>query len=366
MKRQIVKGSTSQIITVFIQDFSSAIGAGLGSLDQNSGIVGGYVRTGEVGLALAVDENVTTEGTYEAPTTAGQVRIGTPANMRTGTYELHFHNNLFAAASESVFIILGGATDMAELVIEIELTTALVVPDAAGTAVTLADGAHGGSSTVLTLSQLVISGSHASGTVNIDNSGGAALNIDSSVTDAVVVGAGGGGDGFVVRGHGAGAGCYIVGGGSGQGLLIAKGLFIDTVEVAGTTILTGAVTMSAGLTAAITGTVSGNSTHDAAAVKTAIEENDSKIDHLWETTEDNAGTRRFTATSLSTPITELAAVPAANASIVDKLNWLFMLAKNEQNRVTNAATVLNDAGDAVIGTAVLGYDGTTFTREKWG
>jgi len=63
---------------------------------------------------------------------------------------------------------------------------------------------------------------------------------------------------------------------------------------------------------------------------------------------------------------EIVAPPAATASMEAKLDWLFMLAKNEQERVANAATVLNDAGDAVIGTAVLGYDGTTFNRGKWG
>ncbi len=36
-----------------------------------------------------------------------------------------------------------------------------------------------------------------------------------------------------------------------------------------------------------------------AAVKTAIEADGSKIDHLWETTEDDGGTRRFTADSLA-------------------------------------------------------------------
>ena len=84
MKAQLVKGSTSVILTVFIQDSSSTTGAGLGSLDQTSSIVGGYVRAGGTGVALAVDQNVTTEGTYEAPSTAAQVRIGTPlyANHR--------------------------------------------------------------------------------------------------------------------------------------------------------------------------------------------------------------------------------------------------------------------------------------------
>lgn len=123
MKLQVAKGTTSKILTVFIQDSSSTTGAGLSGLDQTSSIVGGYVREGGTGVALAVDENVTTEGTYEAPTTAAQIRIGTPANMRTGTYELHLHNDLLATGADSVFITLGGAANMADLIIEIQLTS---------------------------------------------------------------------------------------------------------------------------------------------------------------------------------------------------------------------------------------------------
>lgn len=122
MKFTLTKGEQSVILTVFILDSSSTTGLGLGSLDQSSSIVGGYLKRSGTGVALAVDQNVTTEGTYEAPTTAAQVRIGTPANMRTGTYELHFHNDLFTTA-DWLSITLGGATNMAPLNLEIQLTT---------------------------------------------------------------------------------------------------------------------------------------------------------------------------------------------------------------------------------------------------
>ncbi len=45
-------------------------------------------------------------------------------------------------------------------------------------------------------------------------------------------------------------------------------------------------------------TATGFSTHDAAAVKTAIEANGSKLDHLWEMTEDDGGVRRLTTNAL--------------------------------------------------------------------
>ena len=121
MKFQLVKGENSVILTVFIQDSSSGVGDGLAGLDQTSGIVGGYVKRNDTGVALVVDENVTTEGTYEAPSTVGQVRIGTPANMIAGTYELHFHNDLFTT-EDWVTVTLDGATDMAPLTLEIQLT----------------------------------------------------------------------------------------------------------------------------------------------------------------------------------------------------------------------------------------------------
>lgn len=137
MKFTRKKGSTSNIITVFIQDSSSTTGAGLAGLDESSSIVGGYVREGELGSALAVDENVTTEGTYEAPTTAGQVRIGTPANMRPGVYELHLDDSLFVAGTEILTIVLGGATNMADLPLEIQLIDELAIQSVGSRQVTI-------------------------------------------------------------------------------------------------------------------------------------------------------------------------------------------------------------------------------------
>jgi len=121
-KHQFVKGETSVILIGFIQNNSLTTGLGLGSLDQTSSITGGYVKRNGTGVALAVDENVTTEGTYEAPTTAAQVRIGTVANLPTGHYEFHFHNDLFTTA-DYVVIGLGGAVNMAPLEFEIQLTS---------------------------------------------------------------------------------------------------------------------------------------------------------------------------------------------------------------------------------------------------
>ena len=121
MKFQIKKGEQSVILNVFIQDSSSTTGAGLSGLDESSLITGGYVKRNNVGVALAVDENVTTEGTYQSPSAAGKVRIGTVANMPVGNYELHLHNDLFTT-EDWLTIGLSGATNMATLELEVQLT----------------------------------------------------------------------------------------------------------------------------------------------------------------------------------------------------------------------------------------------------
>jgi len=75
---------------------------------------------------------------------------------------------------------------------------------------------------------------------------------------------------------------------------------------------------------------SGNwSTHSAADVKTAIEADDSKLDHLWETTEDDGGVRRFTSNALEeAPSTDLTAVQTVTDKLdtmleADDANWKF-------------------------------------------
>ncbi len=174
MKFQVVKSETSVILTVFIQDSSSTTGAGLGGLIHTSSIVGGYVKRNGTGVALAVDEDVTTEGTYQAPSAAGKVRIGTPANMTAGTYELHFHNDLFTTA-DWLSITLGGATNMAPLTIEVQLT-----------GLNLNDSVRAG------LTALPNAAADAAGGVPISDAGG--LDMDGLATAEQVsqIGSGGG------------------------------------------------------------------------------------------------------------------------------------------------------------------------------
>ena len=212
MKIVIPKGSTSRILHVFIQASNVTTGAGLGSLTEASSIVGGYVREGGTGVALAVDEDVTTEGTYQAPSAVGKVRIGTPANMRTGTYELHFHNDLWATGAESVAITLGGASNMADLTIEVQLSDPVrglgspsALPNAAAGASTglLINGSNSGT---ITFAALTITGT-TTYTGHVLYSDGIAIAAPSTANR----------EGFIVTGNGTGDGVKVIaGGGAGS------------------------------------------------------------------------------------------------------------------------------------------------------
>jgi hypothetical protein len=62
---------------------------------------------------------------------------------------------------------------------------------------------------------------------------------------------------------------------------------------------------------------------------------------------------------------EVTAVPAANASLSAKVNWMFAQARNKGLQTSTTKTLRNDADDADIATSAISSDGTTFTRNKW-
>lgn len=119
-KFTLEKNPTSVILIVNIKDSSKTDGSGLAGLDESSSIVGNFIKKNGLGIALAIDEDVTTEGTYQAPSSAAHVRIGSPANSRPGVYELHFHDDVFDSTPWVTMPAFGGATDMADLAIEVQ------------------------------------------------------------------------------------------------------------------------------------------------------------------------------------------------------------------------------------------------------
>jgi hypothetical protein len=62
---------------------------------------------------------------------------------------------------------------------------------------------------------------------------------------------------------------------------------------------------------------------------------------------------------------EAGSVPAATSSIKDKLNWLFLLARNKRTQTATTAAVRNDADGADVATAGVSESGGTTTRNAW-
>ena len=65
-------------------------------------------------------------------------------------------------------------------------------------------------------------------------------------------------------------------------------------------------------------------------------------------------------------LSELAAVPAANAAIADKINWLFMLARNRVTQSATTQTVYADDGTTSVSTSAVSTAAGTTTRAEFG
>lgn len=116
-KLAIVKGTTSKLINVFVQDSSVTTGAGLAGLVYNSGsLTGYYIREGD-SSATAITLATMTVGTWAS---GGFKEID--ATNAPGLYQLGIPDAALASGAKSVIVYLKGAANMAPVVLEIELT----------------------------------------------------------------------------------------------------------------------------------------------------------------------------------------------------------------------------------------------------
>lgn len=120
-KLSILTGATSQSVNVFIQDSSSTVGAGLSGLAFNtSGLIGYYTFAGT--NATSVQISLVTLAAVNSAFSSGGFKEIDATNMK-GLYRLDLPNAAIASAKgRSVTIMLSGATNMAPLALEIELT----------------------------------------------------------------------------------------------------------------------------------------------------------------------------------------------------------------------------------------------------
>lgn len=161
-KLQIVKASTDVTVYIFIQNSSVTTGAGLTGLVYNSpGLVCYYVRPLAASAALSLASQTVTG----AHTDGGFVEVDS-TNM-PGMYRLDLSDAICATGVNSVIIHLKGATNMAPVSLEIQLTS-----------VNLNDGVRGG------LTAIPNAAADAAGGLPISDAGGLDLDtMNSNVSD---------------------------------------------------------------------------------------------------------------------------------------------------------------------------------------
>lgn len=211
MKLNLTGGSTSITLLVFIQDSSSATGAGLTGLVFNSaGLTAYYARPGAATAAITLATQ-TVNGAYSS---GGFVEVD--ATNMPGVYRFDIPDAAIAAGVTSVVAMLKGAANMAPLLLEIQLTPAPAN-------LTQIDGqATNGNNATLSLAQL-----------NIVNSAGSAIVASST---------GGNGHGIAASGNGSGEGISATGGTTGNGVqangragIVAQGFVVEGISVVGQT-----------------------------------------------------------------------------------------------------------------------------------
>ena len=117
MKKLILAGATDQTIDVFIQDSTSTTGGGKTGLAYNTASLVCYYRKGATGSATAL--TLATQTVGGAHSDGGFVEID--ATNMPGMYRLDLSDTIVATAG-TVSLMLKGATGMAPLPIELQVT----------------------------------------------------------------------------------------------------------------------------------------------------------------------------------------------------------------------------------------------------
>jgi len=180
-------GELSNVLEIFIQDSTQSDGRGLTGLVFNSaGLTCYYKRNKGTAAVVVALADITTLGTF----VSGGFEQVDATNM-PGVYEFDPPDAALAVGAESVVFLLKGATNMAPLVLEVDLNGQV-------NTVAINGGLLDGYNATLKLKQL-----------DIENDAGTALRAAST---------GGNGHGVAASGNGSGEGLSTTGGATGHGI----------------------------------------------------------------------------------------------------------------------------------------------------
>ena len=358
-KLDILKASTDVTVYVFIQNSSLTTGAGLTGLVFNSAsLVCYYVRP----LAAAAQLSLATQTVTGAHSDGGFVEVD--ATNMPGVYRLDLSDAVCATGVNSVVVMLKGATNMAPVLLEIQLTS-YNPNDAVRLGLTALPNANAEAA-----GGLYTRGSGA-GQINQQANGQIDVNLErmknvaQSATDLTD---------FADTGYDPAThkvqGVVLVDtlttytgntpqtgdsfariGVNGAGLTnidLPDQTFNLTGNITGN--LSGSVGSVSGAVGSVTGNVGGNVTGSigSLAAQAKADVNAEMVDALVTDT-----------------YAEPAAVPAATASLKDKIGWFTALSRNKRLTTATQDALRNDADSGNIATAALSDDGTTFERTEY-
>ena len=309
MTIQILGGSTSQTVRLFIQDTSKTDGSGLTGLVHNTSGLTAYYAKGATGTATAITLATQTAG--GAWTSGGFVAVdGT--NM-PGVYRLDIPNAALDSEVETI-VMLRGAANMAPVLLRVMggkvQSNAVTVADKTGYSLSAA-GVNAVSDGVC---DELLSGHTTPGTVG-----------------------------------------YILG-----GVLIAANFNQRTVQVTGSNHV--AADIHELQPAVIQSTHFATDALDANALAASfVAEIQSGLSTLTAA-QVNAEVLDVLQTDL---FGELAAVPGASSSLKDKIAFLFMLARNKVTQTSSTQTLFADNTTTPVAAATTSDVGGTFTRGEF-
>lgn len=335
-KRHFKAGATSQTIDVFIRDSSSSTGAGLSGLVFNTSNLKGYYRKGATGSATAI--TLATQTVGGAWSSGGFVEIDA-TNMK-GVYRFDVPDTILAASPWATMYFYG-ATNMAPCVAEVEIV------------------AFDPFDTVrLGLTALPNAAAEAAGGLYTRGSGAGQINQDGNGrVDTNVVRFGGsagtfsGGRPEVNTSHVAGTAQ------TGRDL----GLNIDATV--------SSRLATAGYTAPDNATISaiaGYIDTEVAAIKTQTDKltftvaNQVDANVLdWKSSAAPAMTGDAYAALTGVQAELGQGAPAANASVVNKIAYLYKAWRNRKTQTATTQSLFNDDAVTVDQKATVSDDGTT-------
>lgn len=416
MKVIVLKGKTDVTVYVWIPDSSSTTGAGrTGLVFDTASLVCYYVRP----LGSATQITLATQTVTGAHSDGGFVEVSS-TNM-PGLYRLDLPDAVCASGVDSVVVMLKGASNMPPVPLEIQLSafdiqdadpavdvtkwlgTAPVTPNTAGvprvdldlveganvstssaqigvnvvsltagavTAAAIADGAIDratfAADTGLQTTRSGTAQAGAAGTITLDASASAT---DDFYNDQII---------FLTGATGAGQARRIDDyAGSSKVATIAPnwqtnpdstttfailpdgrkdiGAWLGAVVNALISGRVDANMQASGTGAIVAGTFAAGAIDSAAIAADAIGSSELAA---------SAATEVADAVWAKT-MSELSSVPGVSASVLEALEWVFLLARNKITQTATTQLLRNDADGATIGTSTHSDDGTTHTRGEF-